>query len=263
MCRNGEEKVTQFGRNGKNERKKMNKKIAIFGSIGLAFILIILAISFTFASTSIFKNEDEFRKLELSIDNKDIRKGDFFNITVTNLPKGANVTWDFGDGNTSNNQIGTHQYLLPGYYKIIVEGSWEGGYGNGSFDIGIKNKDYYNHQVNDAMFVLRRGVGTGNSDSYYFPPGISNPLLNLEIILRNAIGGIEYFIEVFTYYENDSKWDTVLSESTIATYETLTFQKEIDEIKIDPESEMIEVWAGFILWEGRIQENEITMEINF
>jgi PKD repeat protein len=241
----------------------MNKKVIIIGSVGLVIILIIVILSVSLVSYSIFSKENEFRNLEFTIDNQDVRELDSFNITISNLPGGANVSWDFGDGNISYNQIGSHEYELPGYYTIFVEATWDGGSGNGTFEIGIKNRDYHRHDVNDALLSLRRGRGTGNSDSHYFAPGISNPSFNIEIILKDAIGAIEYFVEVFTYYEDDANWDTVFSESRIATYETISFEKEISQIQVDPNCIEVEVWAGFILWEGRVRENEITMELTF
>ena len=240
---------------------KHKKVIIICSAVVLVIVIGIILISFV--SSSVFNNKDEFRDLEISTDVDDPRVGFMINFSIMNPPKNANISWNLGDGNISYDNVVMHYYDRPGYYSIHVEAVWENGRGNATIEIGVKNNDYSDNREVGVVRELQRYLGIGYSLSYAFQPGINEPSLMVEIVLTNAIGSIEFHIEAQYEYEHGYEWETLYSESTMATYQTLTFRQEIPNIHIDPEAMNIRVSGGFILWEGRIASSQLTMEVTF
>ena len=241
----------------------MKKRLIILSSIGVIVILLVSIVLTSIVSLSINTKENTFRELNILLDNTDIRVGNTINFTIENLPNNSNITWNLGDGNYSSNEITSHIYSKPGYYLIQVDAFWKNGKGNGSIEIGVKNVDYYNHGSGDVVRDLRIGSGTGRSMGHSFVPGISEPYYKLDIVLFNVIGIIEYYIYVDYEYDYGWEWNTMFSERTTASYETLSIQKEIPRIPVDCDALLVHIYGGFIIWEGRVESSEIEINVIF
>ena len=169
------------------------RKLIISGIIG---ILIAIPISIW-----VYNNTHE-RYLEAIITpNKSIAYA-YEEITFFGDHSKGNIksySWNFGDGNSSNEKNPFHSFNISGWYNItltVIDSKQRTD--NSTIIIGIQRCNISSPDISPRFGRNIRGTPEQWLDDIYIYPNIKNPDVNVEIFLSNPVGTFE--IKIVTRY---------------------------------------------------------------
>lgn len=182
--------------------------------------------------------------------------GEDINFTAENS-KGEikHYSWDFGDGNTSNNLSSNHVFEAPGWYNVTLTISNDNGKDESTMLIGIQREDWLRvNEIGRERSLTPIGVGGAWA---IIMPNIGTPTIEIQCILENAVGDVGLWIEAQTITHGE----TVHMESTTAFGEDLTFYYTVNPEDLPPDTTLVNAYV--LINAGRIGAATVTIEAFF
>ena len=234
----------------------------IASSMVILLVIVGGVVGFSISRSPIFEKKEEFRELKFSVDKDPLMAGEEFNISVSNLPDDANITWFMGDGEIKFGKRCCHSYGLSDFYRISAEARWKGGHGNGTIEVCPLLDDILVEREGIKVRDLRRGWGTGSfvSTEFHYCGVEKGPTITTSAILDDSIGTIDIYVWC---YSSESDWGFSDDEQFIATYETITYENAFNDLDLPETMDPIYIEIGFIVWDGRIGSYSLEIEVDY
>ncbi len=179
-------------------KKNMIRIITI--TVGICLLISISFLSFIIIKAKISENQDFTPNL--IVNQTSGRINDDFNFQVKDVKHDANITWDFGDGNSTYGNNVIHQYKYSDHFNIMCIILQDGIKKKTNITISVKNLDAYYKRSGNSLRDLTP-ITSKEADQWVFVfHGVSSPLIFLNVTAENLIGSAT--ISFFTL-KSDSK----------------------------------------------------------
>ncbi len=202
----------------------MNKKKIIAFSVAVGVILTLI-LGFVIGKGTINPGKRTFQELNIFIEERDIRVGIVFNISIENIPDDCNAIWDMGDGNISFGQSIEHSYYESGIFQINVEAKWKDHIGNKTIEISVKNADLIREQSYPGHYDIRLRSQSGRGIFVPIESGITIPSIEIFINISLASGDIGARVTV----SKDGELHILFTETQYVFREELRFHYSLNQ----------------------------------
>ncbi|MFO8051669.1 MAG: PKD domain-containing protein [Thermoplasmatota archaeon] len=174
--------------------------------------------------------EDNNMDFSIIISEKDPRVGETITFNTNISDSDVDYQWDFGDGDTSKNNVAYHVYEKSGQYLVTLNITGLDIKTNHSTIIKVYNNDIVFEKSGDFMRNFLPGVGTGYNKLIELKESINPPEVEFEVKLQNAYGDFGFVLDIFNY--EDSELQTIFHEEHTSYGEDIIFRGTIsaDEI---------------------------------
>jgi len=229
----------------------------------IVLVLLAAMVSATFGLLVWGGGQERAKEVEITVEKVFFLVGEIVNLSVSGAPRGANVTWDFGDGGMGYGNRTSHVYQTSDFYNVIATVTWREGEGYmrkvATRRIEIRNRDVYRRFEGGPIVEVRplwiRGSG-GFADIY---PGTTNPTVYVNATLRGAVGGVGIEVDLVGGEEGIK---TLADERQRAAGEDIIYNFEFSE-ELQPLEENMEIQAIIWVYEGKISSWVVHIEVHY
>ncbi|GAA3648401.1 BspA family leucine-rich repeat surface protein [Flavivirga jejuensis] len=186
-------------------------------------------------------------------------------ITIPTIGTGYNYTVDWGDGDTSINQMGdaTHAYATAGTYAVTITGDFPRIYFNNTGDrLKIKSIKQWGNQKWDSMLAAFRGCAYLEGEATDTPDlsnveNMSRMFDGASIFNQNIgdwdVSNVKYMIEIFhrtvAFNQDIGDWDVSNVENMSDMFHSaVAFNQDIGEWNVSKVTEMSDMFNFAILF---------------
>ena len=239
------------------------RRKAVIVAVPVIVLLMLVTVSVAFIWKA--DNRDRDRKdiaLVIDSDKEIIHRNEVFNLTVSNVPEDANVTWIWGDGNVSFGRTCGHRYQISDIYNVTAAAVWDGGSGEGSLDVYACNEDVHFETRGDGFFNIRLLTYsyTFSGEMMFFSCNLGDPLLVFDMQIADVVGLISIDLILWKHEGNGAFGHSILSEDYTELNNDVSIHQEFDDLEIEPWPEPYSLEVFIQVNEGRIGSYEIIME---
>ncbi len=237
-------------------KRPISNHIGLLLSI-IIVLLIILSITIYGIDYSL-QNKTSKVKLNIIIDDSDVRVNECFNLTLNSISKNANVTWILPNGNLFYGLKLHMNFTTSNYYNVSVKAKWENNEGYGYLLIVVKNEDISKTWKGLRIIDYKIFKGHGYGEYIIIPKGISTPTFYTHVIINNLRGIFNIYGTIF--FEDNPVGVNLFEEKINGFKKMLNMEKTFTPDKLpDPNKIPYEISVVIHCEEGYCGQWEVTV----